>query len=468
MMRVPVSIRERWTRVPRKTRQWLFAGGLLFVTVGALSVIFAAAQDSDSPAKKTAVQEKVSKVTNVGVMPGGEQVKPLDQWIGQAGRKVERLEADKQDRDKKEQEAAAFRQQVLDRFAKLEQSVRRPDGFSGPPPSQAAAPTVSGSPVAAPPPPMPQTPYPPAGALPSGGVLPPHPGAPAVAGRPAGVPVQHSEPVPQLVRVSLADNAKRTGAQAGSPGAAASKPDKVEVSKGNVDTYLPVSFTRGVMLGGLDAPTGGNAQSNPHPVLIRLEDNAVLPNRFRSNVRECFVIAAGYGDIASERAYMRTESLSCIRNDGSALEVKIQGSVFGEDGLVGVRGRLVTKQGQMLANALLAGLISGFGQGLSNYNTTVSQSTFGTVSTTEGSQSFRQGIGTGVGKALDRLANYYIKLAESTFPIIEVGAGRSVDVVITKGVRIDGGDPAKAEAAPAAGVPGAADRIVHTGASDDY
>jgi conjugal transfer pilus assembly protein TraB len=35
------------------------------------------------------------------------------------------------------------------------------------------------------------------------------------------------------------------------------------------------------------------------------------------------------------------------------------------------------------------------------------------------------------------LAQYYIKLAENTFPVIEVDAGREIDVVITKGVRID-------------------------------
>ena len=130
-----------------------------------------------------------------------------------------------------------------------------------------------------------------------------------------------------------------------------------------------VSFTRGTLLGGLDAPTGGQSQSNPHPVLIRLSDNSVLPNRFRAEYRECFVIAAGYGDISSERAYLRTESLSCVRTDGATLEVKIQGSVYGEDGKVGMRGRLVTKQGQMLANALLAGVVSGIGQGLATSST---------------------------------------------------------------------------------------------------
>ena len=38
---------------------------------------------------------------------------------------------------------------------------------------------------------------------------------------------------------------------------------------------------------------------------------------------------------------------------------------------------------------------------------------------------------------MDRLAQYYISLAEKTFPIIEVDAGRSVDVVLTEGVVID-------------------------------
>jgi conjugal transfer pilus assembly protein TraB len=197
--------------------------------------------------------------------------------------------------------------------------------------------------------------------------------------------------------------------------------------------------SRGTLLGGLDAPTGGQAQSNPHPVLIRLSDNSVLPNRFRGEYRDCFVIAAGYGDISSERAYLRTENLSCVRPDGATLEVKIQGSVYGEDGKVGMRGRLVTKQGQMLANALLAGVVSGIGQGLATSSTTYSTSALGTIASNggSGSDAYRAGIGTGVGKALDRLAQYYIKLAENTFPVIEIDASREIDVVITKGVRID-------------------------------
>jgi conjugal transfer pilus assembly protein TraB len=250
---------------------------------------------------------------------------------------------------------------------------------------------------------------------------------------PPGADLAMAPPQPTLVRVTLA----QPGKQAEGASAAKGSPQ-------TIDTFLPVSFTRGVLLGGLDAPTGGQSQSNPHPVLIRLSDNSVLPNRFRAEYRECFVVAAGYGDISSERAYLRTESLSCVRQDGAALEVKIQGSVYGEDGKVGMRGRLVTKQGQMLANALMAGVISGIGQGISTANTTYSTSALGSVATTTGSDALKAGLGSGVGKALDRLAQYYIKLAEQTFPIIEIDAGREIDVVLTKGVRIEGTETAKA------------------------
>jgi conjugal transfer pilus assembly protein TraB len=203
--------------------------------------------------------------------------------------------------------------------------------------------------------------------------------------------------------------------------------------------YIPSgAFTRALLLGGLDAPTGGQAQRNPQPVLLRLMDNAVLPNQFRSKVKECFVVGAGYGDVSSERAYIRTESLSCITRDGTAIDVPVKGYVAGEDGKAGMRGRLVSKQGQILANALLAGVASGIGQAFTQSSTTMSISPLGTTSTVDPAKQLEAGLGTGVGKALDRLAQYYITLAEKVFPVIEIDAGRTVDVVLTQGIALQG------------------------------
>ena len=70
-----------------------------------------------------------------------------------------------------------------------------------------------------------------------------------------------------------------------------------------------------MVLNGLDAPTGGAAQQNPHPVLLQLSDDAVLPNKFRAALKNCMVTANGFGDVAAERAYIRTDRLSCIDED---------------------------------------------------------------------------------------------------------------------------------------------------------
>jgi conjugal transfer pilus assembly protein TraB len=419
------ALRGALERLSPRQRQYALLVAILAGGVGLLWLIFASSENgsNDPLAKPTGTPP--GAVTNLGVMPPGQQVNPLDQWVGTAGSKLAQYESEREEQDRLNKAREAFEAQTMKRFADLEQRLT-----SNAPPQPPAA-------AAVPPPPASPLAMPPAASLPP----PPSPAPRSSASglMPPGTPDQPAPNFPQevprpvLTRITLADRPTHAGA----PGTPAAHAGAVAAEAQSVSTFLPVSFTRGTLLGGLDAPTGGQAQSNPHPVLIRLSDNSVLPNRYRGEYRDCFVIAAGYGDISAERAYLRTETLSCVRADGAALEVRIQGSVYGEDGKVGMRGRLVTKQGQMLANALLAGVVSGIGQGLAISSTSYSTSALGTVATASGSDAFVAGLGTGVGKALDRLAQYYIKLAENTFPVIEVDAGREIDVVITKGVRIE-------------------------------
>ncbi|KQP23385.1 TraB/VirB10 family protein [Pseudorhodoferax sp. Leaf267] len=413
-------------RLSPRQRQYALLAAIVAVGVLLLWLVFSfsAAQTSDRPARQRPAQP--GDVTNIGVMPPGAQVNPVDQWVGTAGRKLAQYESERAEQGKLNKDRQAFEARTMQRFAELEQRLTA---------SAAAAPPVPGPAPAPAPAPVAPTAMPPAAALP-----PRLPVTASTAGAmPAGAPpllVAPAPPPPVITRVSLAD--RHAAPDAGGHAVRAPDGSRAKDAPRTVATYLPVSFTRGILLGGLDAPTGGQSQSNPHPVLIRLSDNSVLPNQFRGEYRECFVVAAGFGDISSERAYLRTESLSCVRGDGATLEVRIQGTVYGEDGKVGMRGRLVTKQGQMLANALLAGVVSGIGQGLATANTSYSTSPLGTVASTDSqADAYRAGLGSGVGKALDRLAQYYIKLAENTFPVIEVDAGRQIDVVITKGVRID-------------------------------
>lgn len=131
------------------------------------------------------------------------------------------------------------------------------------------------------------------------------------------------------------------------------------------EIYLPATtFFEAVTLNGMDAPTNRVAVKNPVPVIARIKSDAILPNFFLHDIKECFVLMAGYGSLASERAIIRLESIACTREDGRVMEAKIDGYLVGEDGRVGMRGRLVSKQGQLIAQSLAAGVLSGFGQAI--------------------------------------------------------------------------------------------------------
>ena len=202
--------------------------------------------------------------------------------------------------------------------------------------------------------------------------------------------------------------------------------------------FIPAgSFVRVAMLNGADAPTGGQAQSNPLPIALHVLDTANLANKYKLDIRDCRFVAAAWGDLSSERMMGRTDTLTCII-DGETVEMQVKGQIIGEDGKAGVRGRLVTKQGQVLANALLAGIASGIGKAFQQSATTTSTSALGATSTIQPGDVGRAAIGSGVGNAGTALEQYYLKAADKLFPVIETDGGRTVEVLITKGAVYNG------------------------------
>ncbi|HDH91437.1 MAG TPA: hypothetical protein ENF38_00625 [Candidatus Aenigmarchaeota archaeon] len=145
--------------------------------------------------------------------------------------------------------------------------------------------------------------------------------------------------------------------------------------------YVPSgSFVKGVLLTGVDAPTGNIGRSNPYPVLIRLMDLSFLPNRVRFNVQDCFVTGEAVGELSTERVNIRTDMLSCITQDGQIIDTPIQGYVVDVDGKVGLAGHPVTKQGALIARSLIAGFLKGVGEAFQLSSTVVTVSPLGTTS----------------------------------------------------------------------------------------
>lgn len=207
----------------------------------------------------------------------------------------------------------------------------------------------------------------------------------------------------------------------------------------NPDTYVPAgTFAKAVMIGGADASAAVNAQSNPSPMLFRIVENGTLPNHEKSHLKDCVVTAAVVGDISSERGLIRLESLSCTFPSKEIVDQSVEGTIFGSEGKNGVRGKPVWREGALLQRAFAAGALSGISEGISQTYTTNSISPQGNVATIEPSKVAQVGLGKGIGKAMDKLADYNIQRAEQYHPVIQLSAGAVVDVVFLKGFFLDG------------------------------
>ena len=74
---------------------------------------------------------------------------------------------------------------------------------------------------------------------------------------------------------------------------------------------------------------------------------------------------------------------------------------------------------------------------LSAQSTTTS--TLTGTQTTDYENAWKSGIGHGISEGSDRLLDYYLKLADRIFPVLEIGAGTPVDIVFSQGILLADG-----------------------------
>jgi hypothetical protein len=201
--------------------------------------------------------------------------------------------------------------------------------------------------------------------------------------------------------------------------------------------FIPeTTYIKGVLLGGISVSTGVNSPHEPTPVIVRIIGSGNLAKNFDLDIKTCRILGSSYGDLSSERAIIRAEVMSCVdEKTEQVVTTKIAGVIFGNDGLGGVKGKVVQTSNKQLKNVVLGGLLSGFS------NTAKSTDQFaltsmGAISTKQPpfGERLKDNSLAGLGNAGEKIADYYLRQAESMSPVLQIPAGSKVDVVFTKGV----------------------------------
>lgn len=212
--------------------------------------------------------------------------------------------------------------------------------------------------------------------------------------------------------------------------------------------YLPAgSYAPAVVVSGVDAGVGVESQSDPRPVLFRITGPAVSAahegNRQTVDLAGCLVTGAAIGDLSSEKVYVRLQRMTCSRRASEVYEANVAGYMTGA-GKAGVRGLVVSREGDLVTRSFLAGMVSGVGEGLAQ-TTQPGLATVGNVTTQQAlglEDIARSGLGKGVASAGERIADYLIKRAEQYQPIVVMQSGTAVELVFIEGVALrPGGGP---------------------------
>ena len=208
--------------------------------------------------------------------------------------------------------------------------------------------------------------------------------------------------------------------------------------------WLPAgAYAEAVVLAGVDASVGVSSQGDPRPVLLRLTGKArsaaAEGKALEADVTGCTLTGAAYGDLSSEKVYVRLRTMTCSGPaPGTVIETRVSGFVVG-GGKAGVRGPVVSREGALVEKAFLAGLVSGAGETAAN----VLQAPGGTAGAENAaslSDLGRAGLGAGAGSAGRKVADYLIRRAEQYQPVIQLQTGTRVTVVFIEGARLDGRD----------------------------
>jgi hypothetical protein len=205
-------------------------------------------------------------------------------------------------------------------------------------------------------------------------------------------------------------------------------------SRPKATAFLPAgSFAGASVLAGILAPSEGP----PYPVQILVTDAFNAPNEFLVNLEGCFLIGEAEGNLVTRRALVKVNTLACVFRDGRTIEVPVRGYLTGPDSMMGIPGKVVSRQGSRIALAMLAAGAESGTEAAAESEVTRRVSEEGTeISTVTGDVPRYAGY-SALAAGARTAAQFWLRQAEKMVDVVEVDPGTPCGVILLKGVKID-------------------------------
>ncbi|WHA05654.1 hypothetical protein N3Z17_07385 (plasmid) [Candidatus Bandiella numerosa] len=208
--------------------------------------------------------------------------------------------------------------------------------------------------------------------------------------------------------------------------------------------YIPAgSHAKAVLISGVDAGIGITSEADPRHVLMRVTGTVTSAGFGVDNLKSdvligCIIQGQAVGDISSEKAYVKPTVMTCAKKPNTVIEIPVKGYIISQ-GKSGIRGKVISREGDLVLKSFLSEAISGLGGGVSQSMRPKYEMTSGSLVGEK--QSLKDilsgGMASGVGSSSDRLSDYFIKKAEQYQPVISIDEGTIVDIVFQEGFSME-------------------------------
>jgi len=205
--------------------------------------------------------------------------------------------------------------------------------------------------------------------------------------------------------------------------------------------FIPAgTMLKATLINGMYAPTMGKGKESPYPALLQTYDLAFLPNSVRKDLAGCFVLGEAFGELSDSRVHIRLSKISCISRDEQwVLQKQIKGFVNGDDGKVGIAGKIVANFGRLTLTVLLAEFLGSAGEAIKAATQVNTYNPLGGVTTTIGGTAediALSAAGAGIGESASMISEFYLDIMKEMSPVIEVNSRREVEIIIEEGTEL--------------------------------
>jgi hypothetical protein len=198
---------------------------------------------------------------------------------------------------------------------------------------------------------------------------------------------------------------------------------------------MDAGFAKATILAAGEFNTMTKGDDDRVPIFFSLDTKVITPNGGEADLTNCMLRGAGKGDFTTSKVPVKIVKLDCRMTDDDGVHYRISktinGAVYDETGGYALKGRMITKEGEIFAKAIpIALLETGLNiltEKASNNDTKNTQDVFNfTGASTQGAADIGQTI-------VNKMGEYWLDYLDALNPKIDVRPGRQVVIAFFGG-----------------------------------